>query len=189
MSQPIPSPEIPSPIENGLWQTLARKPLTFVFMGLAILLVDLFTGPYLMFPIFFVLPITLAAWYHGWRLSGSLSLLLPIGRVFIALYVDKRIPGTFVFLNGVIRILVLGFIALLVSRTARQTRELSRELKLLQGILPICMFCKRIRDEQKEWQQLESYICAHSEADFSHGLCPECAQKHYGDVLALSKRK
>jgi hypothetical protein len=47
-------------------------------------------------------------------------------------------------------------------------------VKRLQGLLPICSYCKRIRDDQNYWQQLETYLSEHSEAVFSHGLCPEC---------------
>ena len=53
------------------------------------------------------------------------------------------------------------------------------ETKTLIGLLSICCTCKRIRKEDGEWQQLELYIREHSEADFSHGLCPECAQTTY----------
>jgi hypothetical protein len=81
--------------------------------------------------------------------------------------------------NALIRVAVLSLLAFLVARTARQERE----LKVLQGLLPICMFCKRIRDEHQSWQKLETYISAHSEAAFSHGLCPECAQQHYAVLL------
>jgi hypothetical protein len=45
------------------------------------------------------------------------------------------------------------------------------------------MWCKRIRDEGGSWQKLETYIAEHSEADFSHGLCPECKQEHYGELF------
>lgn len=51
------------------------------------------------------------------------------------------------------------------------------EIKTLQGILPICSVCKKIRDDQDAWKQLEQFITEHSEAVFSHGYCPECAQK------------
>jgi CheY-like chemotaxis protein len=51
------------------------------------------------------------------------------------------------------------------------------ELKALKGILPICSFCKKIRDDKGYWNQLEAYISNHSEAEFSHGMCPECAKK------------
>jgi hypothetical protein len=56
-------------------------------------------------------------------------------------------------------------------------------VKVLRGLLPICMNCKKIRDDQGYWQKLEVYIRQHSEAEFSHGLCPECAQKLYPEYL------
>jgi DNA-binding response OmpR family regulator len=53
-----------------------------------------------------------------------------------------------------------------------------RELQQLEGLLPICAYCKRIRDEQENWGSLEGYIEQRSEAQFSHGICPECYAKH-----------
>ncbi len=57
------------------------------------------------------------------------------------------------------------------------------EIKRLEGILPICSFCKKIRDDEGYWQQVEQYISEHSQAVFSHGLCAECMIEHYGDLL------
>lgn len=57
-----------------------------------------------------------------------------------------------------------------------------KEKITLSGLLPICSHCKKIRDDKGYWNQLESYIAIHSEADFSHGICPECATKHYPDI-------
>lgn len=53
-------------------------------------------------------------------------------------------------------------------------------VKQLEGIIPICMFCKKIRDDQQSWHQLETYISDHSEAMFSHGICPHCSEEQYG---------
>jgi hypothetical protein len=55
------------------------------------------------------------------------------------------------------------------------------DLKVLKGLLPICSSCKKIRDGKGYWNQIESYIREHSEAEFSHGLCEECTEKLYGD--------
>ncbi len=52
-------------------------------------------------------------------------------------------------------------------------------IKTLQGILPICMHCHRIRDDHESWHRIEQYIGQHSDAEFSHGICPECLEKHY----------
>jgi AmiR/NasT family two-component response regulator len=57
------------------------------------------------------------------------------------------------------------------------------EIKTLRGILPICASCKKIRDDKGYWNQIESYICKHSEAKFSHSICLECAKKLYPDFI------
>ena len=62
-------------------------------------------------------------------------------------------------------------------RAERDTlQEAVDEIKTLQGILPICSYCKKIRDDEGYYHQIESYIRDHSEADFSHGICPECTK-------------
>jgi len=53
------------------------------------------------------------------------------------------------------------------------------QVKTLGGLLPICASCKKIRDDKGYWQQVETYIKQHSNADFTHGICPECAQRLY----------
>jgi hypothetical protein len=55
------------------------------------------------------------------------------------------------------------------------------ENKVLRGIIPICAACKKIRDDQGYWQQLEIFIRERSDAEFSHGICPECAKELYPD--------
>jgi hypothetical protein len=57
------------------------------------------------------------------------------------------------------------------------------KIKTLKGLLPICAHCKKIRDDKGYWKQIESYIIEHSEAEFSHGICPECAKKHYPEFF------
>lgn len=57
-----------------------------------------------------------------------------------------------------------------------------KEIKILSGLLPICSHCKNIRDEAGNWNKLEAYIDAHSEAEFSHGVCPECAIKYFPEI-------
>ncbi|MEW6674369.1 MAG: CHASE4 domain-containing protein [Thermodesulfobacteriota bacterium] len=57
-----------------------------------------------------------------------------------------------------------------------------KEIKTLKGIIPICAACKKIRNDSGYWQQIESYIQSHSEADFSHGICPACSKKLYPDI-------
>ncbi len=60
-------------------------------------------------------------------------------------------------------------------------QETLLEVKQLSGLLPICASCKKIRDDQGYWDRIESYIQKHSDVEFSHGMCPECSDKFYGD--------
>ena len=65
------------------------------------------------------------------------------------------------------------------ERIIAELRAASQEVQRLQGLLPICSHCKRIRDEAGTWHQLEMYISRHSDVAFTHGLCPECLRKFY----------
>lgn len=56
------------------------------------------------------------------------------------------------------------------------------QVKTLEGILPICSHCKKIRNDKGSWNQLEAYVTRHTEAQFSHGICPECMQHHYPEA-------
>jgi PAS domain S-box-containing protein len=70
-----------------------------------------------------------------------------------------------------------------ISKDITELREAQSQLKSLRGILPICSECKNIRNDEGAWQQLEYYISKHSEAEFSHGMCPDCAEILYPDLL------
>lgn len=63
------------------------------------------------------------------------------------------------------------------------------EIKTLKGFLPICAACKKIRDDKGYWQQIEVYISDHSEAEFSHGMCPDCAREYYPEFFDKVKNK
>ena len=73
----------------------------------------------------------------------------------------------------------------LQDRLTHQVDKLNQALKenkILQGIIPICMYCKKIRDDQGFWAQVESYVSKHSPAEFSHSICPSCMEEHYPDL-------
>jgi PAS domain-containing protein len=63
-----------------------------------------------------------------------------------------------------------------------QLQDALEKVKTLSGLLPICSFCKKIRDDDGYWNKIETYIEAHSEAEFSHSMCQECAKKHYPQI-------
>jgi len=61
-------------------------------------------------------------------------------------------------------------------------RKLYQRIRILEGFIPICANCKKIRNTENQWEQMESYISQHSLARFSHGVCPDCAMKLYPDL-------
>lgn len=73
------------------------------------------------------------------------------------------------------------------SKLIIQLQESLAEIKILSGLLPICSSCKKIRDDKGYWEEIECYITAHSEAGFSHGICPECTEKLYPDFVKNKK--
>jgi len=93
---------------------------------------------------------------------------------------------TFLFMASII-ILIAGDIGNLLADKLRaleekniELRNANEEVSRLQGILPICANCKKVRDDEGYWYQVEAYIESHSEARFSHSLCGECSEKLYG---------
>ncbi len=65
-----------------------------------------------------------------------------------------------------------------LARKSHELEEALTEIKTLQGIIPICSQCKKVRDDKDSWTQLKAYIHQHTDARFSHALCPECAEAY-----------
>ena len=75
------------------------------------------------------------------------------------------------------------------DRLIEELREALAKIKTLNGLLPICASCKKIRDDEGYWNQIESYVASHSNAQFSHGICPDCLEKLYPEFVAKKKRE
>lgn len=121
------------------------------------------------------------------------------------IFFNKKEGGNFpvsvisspIYENGEVVSVVTAFRDITVRKNIEKEREelivkLQKSLdtiKVLSGIIPICASCKKIRDDKGYWTQLEAYIAKHSEADFSHGICPECAAKHYPEFFAKIAKK
>ena len=73
--------------------------------------------------------------------------------------------------------------------TVAQLEKALVEVKTLRGILPICSFCKKIRDDDGYWNQVEVYVKKRSDADFSHSICPDCMEEHYPEENDTTQRK
>ncbi len=73
------------------------------------------------------------------------------------------------------------------EKLIRELQQALAEVKTLSGLLPICASCKKIRDDKGNWNQMEVYIRDHSQAEFSHGICPDCAKKLYAEDFKDTK--
>ena len=151
----------------------------WVAASVAILLVDLVTGPFIQFPILFVIPVALATASHGWIGGFVVAAVLPLVR--LSFFLHWPLPSSW-FLEGIdtaVDIAILVGFSMLIEHLLQQQRE----IRVLQGLLPICGFCKKIRDEHGVWRQLESFITERSSARFSHTFCRECGREHYGSLV------
>jgi len=143
------------------------------------------------FAIYTVIPLPL-------HLQVLLALFLTVGIIAVCLFI--KIPlwsqlelamffSTYLFINvyGIFMSIRLNrsrrdqFVLLENERKSKtELEEAIAEIKVLQGIIPICSACKKIRDDEGFWNQVEEYIESHSEAKFSHGLCQACMDELYG---------
>jgi len=135
------------------------------------------------FPLLYTVPVVLAAWYSGGRTAMALAIGVPLIRLGLL-----ELPGSAgvfssVGLMTIARGVVVFFIGLWFARLSDHEHALERRVLVLEGLLPICAFCKSIRNESGEWERLEAYISRKSEAEFSHGVCPSCANTQYPGIL------
>ena len=142
----------------------------------------------------FILAIIFTA--YGWGLGPGL-LAAALAVVSFDYFFDGTPYHIDVKLAGLLRMSVFtsvaGFMAYLTARQRKTMAKLAatnveleksyEEITALRGILPICVHCKQIRNDQGLWERVEKYISEHSEARFSHGVCPECCRKHYPEVF------
>jgi hypothetical protein len=119
-------------------------------------------------------------------LLANLVLFEIVVLILVPVSPEVVVPYQF-FLPGIILVYTLA--SYLVERASRENFMVSEELraslsqvKKLSGLLPICSSCKKVRDDDGYWSRIEAFISDHSEAQFSHGICPDCAAKLYPEV-------
>jgi len=151
--------------------------------------VDYVVASYIQFPVLFLFPVMFAAWYGGRSWGFVFAVTLPLSRLYFSTVWSFPESLVVSMTNAVIRISVFILVAFLADRVASQTRELQREVKKLEGLLPICSHCKKIKSDEGQWTVMERYISDHSQAEFTHGICPDCLEKHYPDISARMKEK
>lgn len=133
-------------------------------------------GPNVEFPGLFLVPVVFAAWYGGMKWALPMS-LLPFTRVLMMMGEDTPVDLFPIVVSAVVRAIVFVPIALWVATVAAAQRALKHEVEMLEGLLPICSYCKKIRDDAGEWQVVEKYIQDRTAATFSHGICEPCLRE------------
>jgi hypothetical protein len=155
--------------------------------------VDYLTGPELRFFVFYFLPIAFVSWYTHQQVAVCFTVMAAAAWLAVDYLEGAVYSHWFIrYWNAAIRLIAFLIIALAVAYIKRKlareqqlNQQLSAalaEVKRLSGFLPICASCKKIRNDQGYWEQIETYIRNHSEAEFTHSLCPECVPKIYPDL-------
>lgn len=155
-----------------------------------------FTGLFALLSVYFIMPLP-----FRWQVMLAaiativdLSLLTRHGdfhpvlrRAFIVGYIFTNIVAAIGALS-LHRLRRGQFVALREEAALRGNLEaMVAEVKTLRGILPICSYCKRVRESDGFWEQLEIYVRNHSDAEFSHGICPECVETHFKQYVRKPK--
>jgi hypothetical protein len=151
----------------------------WVVLAAALLWVEYATGLHHQFPLLYVIPVSLSAWYSGKWPALALAMTVPSAHlVFLAPDSSgsdlAAAAAQTAFRTTIVIVMVLWF-----ARLSEYEHALERKVQVLEGLLPICSFCKSIKNEAGEWERLEGYISRRSETQFSHGVCPSCQGIHY----------
>jgi hypothetical protein len=141
------------------------------------------TGGYSHMPVLYVIPVCLAGWYSGKWPALMLAVGITVAHVLFVWSVTPADAVVAVIARSILRGTVISIMGLWFSRLSEHERALEREVRTLKGLLPICSFCKSIRNETGDWEHVEEFVARHSDAEFSHGFCPSCEDQHYGSAL------
>jgi K+-sensing histidine kinase KdpD len=177
--KPVVPPSDAPVFERGLW----GRAWFMLLLCLVFVAFDWELVPFSIFPVVFIFPVMLVAWNRSLWLAVICAVVMSSTRILHEMaFSPKPVPVGQVA-DSLICLCVLILVAALTTLLARQSRQLRRRVQQLEGMLPICSYCKSIRNEKDEWVRLEEYLSQHTEATLSHGLCPECARKEFGQFF------
>ncbi len=165
--------------ERGLW----GRAWFMLLLCLVFVAFDWELIPFSIFPVVFIFPVMLVAWNRSLWLATICAVVLSSTRILHQLAFSRNDLSVGEIADTLICLFVLILVAAMTTLLARQSRQLRQRVRALEGMLPMCGFCKSIRNDRDEWIRLEEYLVDHTEATLSHGLCPECARKQYGNFL------
>jgi len=161
---------------------------------------DYFTGHQFGFFVFYYIPILYAGWFLGRKTSLTYAFIATVVWWTADSLGDNFYSSDFFrYWNSFIRLLSFLLVGGLFSnfrlkldKEQKLNSDLSKaikEIKQLSGLLPICASCKNIRNDKGYWEQIEDYVKDHTDAEFSHSICPSCMEKLYPSVAKRRKEK
>ena len=157
---------------------------------------DFLTGYRVNLSFFYLAPIVHCTWKGSWRTGVIIALASGLIAMFADVLMDKDTAHEiFSYWNALNRLAFFLLTVFMVDRNrslhtrqAKLVEELNTALadvRRLSGLLPMCSWCKKIRSDQGYWQQVEDYLSEHSEAEFTHGICPQCDSRVRESVRRL----
>lgn len=156
------------------------QPVVWLLLTGAILLLNFAAGATVFLTVLVFFPVALASWFNGRAWGVALAVLAPLVRLgFHFVWKSSATLGE-ATLNAGVALVTFSTFAILIDLVARQRAE----IRVLKGIVPTCAWCRKVQDGEGCWHQMEAYISERSDAQFSHGICPECAKENFG----MSKR-
>jgi K+-sensing histidine kinase KdpD len=176
-----------NPLTRNQWLVVTAC----IILSLVVDWLDYVTGEEYDLFILYYIPVGIIAWRVG-RTAGLLMAILCAATWFHSDFLTHQRYSLFIgswdTAMRLVSFVALAWTLATVRAELTEEKKLNTELadamaqiKQLRGILPMCSFCRKIRDDQNHWIPLESYISKHSDAQVSHGLCPICYKKHYGE--------
>jgi hypothetical protein len=115
--------------------------------------------------------------------------IAPVAQFLFVILEGRPVSLAALTVMTILRVVVISVMALWFARLSEHERALDEEVRALKGLLPICSFCKSIRNDAGEWENLERYISKRSATEFSHGICPSCHKIHYADLLERERQR
>jgi hypothetical protein len=152
---------------------------SLILLVVVVFILDLFLPLGVAVGVLYVMPIFFSLWFPG----RSYTMVAATAGTMLVLVGSFFGPAGVLWIGLFNRGLTLALIwATAVVVLLRKRAE--EHIKTLEGLIPICASCKKIRNDQGFWDLLELYIQKHSDAQFTHGICPECAEYYYGQKIA-----
>jgi hypothetical protein len=164
-------------------------PFLVIVLVLVIGVIDYLKGYNLSFFVFYFIPIAIITYHYGSKAGYALCIFCTVIGYAADWLGGHPYPSLWMgYWNAAIRLAAFATVTHYIARIRSLLVSAKKEVKILRGFLPICAKCKKIRDDDGYWEQIEAYISKHADVQFSHGLCNQCAEETHRELEEYKKR-